>query len=110
MGTKILKYKKYKEYDDIQEIRNNHNIIKVPHSGWHLSYFGDEEIIRDKLLSFSHNEYNTEIFTNTKYIKHKINMSTDLFERDSEIDKIKIEDNDYLPPKYEIYLQKFILV
>ena len=37
-------------------------------------------------------------------------MSTDLFERDSEIDKIKIENNDYLPPEYEIYLQKFILV
>jgi len=110
LGTKILKYKKFKEYDNIQDIRNDRNIVKVPRSGWHLSYFGDEEIIRNKILGFSHNEYNTEIFTNTKYIKHKINMSADLFERDSEIDKIKIEDNDYLPSECEVYLQKFMLV
>ena len=37
-------------------------------------------------------------------------MSADLFERDSEIDKIKIEDNDYLPSECEVYLQKFMLV
>jgi hypothetical protein len=43
------------------------------------------------------------------YIEECIQSSKDLFSRpDNFIEKIKIEDNDYLPPMYDIYLKKFI--
>lgn len=43
------------------------------------------------------------------YIEECIQGSKDLFSRpDNFIEKIKIEDNDYLPPMYDIYLKKFI--
>jgi len=32
---------------------------KVPMAGWHLSYFGDEAFVRNKLEQFAHQEFNT---------------------------------------------------
>jgi beta-1,4-mannosyl-glycoprotein beta-1,4-N-acetylglucosaminyltransferase len=77
-------------------------------AGWHLSYFGDENFIKNKLQSFSHREYNNDYYTNLESIKNKIKESKDLFNRHSEPwDKIEINNNDNLPYKYDEFLQKY---
>lgn len=81
----------------------------IPNGGWHLSYFGDVHFIKNKLEQFSHQEYNTNEYTNIENIQHRISNNLDLFERPNENTMcISISENTYLPPQYE-KLQKFIL-
>jgi beta-1,4-mannosyl-glycoprotein beta-1,4-N-acetylglucosaminyltransferase len=106
--TKILSYNKYKQLnakcDDIRFI----NAPLIKQAGWHLSYFGDTEFIKNKLINFSHQEYNNEQYTNVNKIQQNIDNCTDLFHRTgNDMDYIEIENNNYLPPMYNIYLQNF---
>ena len=74
--------------------------------GWHLSYFMDEDAIANKIKNFSHQELNKDEFTNVESLKQKIDSGLDLFGRRKEkLLKIKIEENDYLPKKYNILLK-----
>jgi beta-1,4-mannosyl-glycoprotein beta-1,4-N-acetylglucosaminyltransferase len=67
--------------------------------GWHLSYFGDANFIKNKIENFAHQELNVEEFTNTEKIRKRIEDKTDLYDRKNEQFKyVKLEDNDFLPP------------
>ena len=69
--------------------------------GWHLSYFGNAEMISNKLKEFGHQEYNSTIFTNPKYIQERIEKGVDILGRsDASFDfqKISLVENPYLPP------------
>jgi hypothetical protein len=73
-----------------------------------LCYFENAEFIKNKLMHFSHQEYNTDIYTNIETIQKQIETCSDLFNRpNSDMEYIKIEDNTYLPPLYDNYLQNF---
>jgi beta-1,4-mannosyl-glycoprotein beta-1,4-N-acetylglucosaminyltransferase len=90
------------------EVSKPNYIIK--NGGWHLSFFGNSKHIKNKIENFSHQEYNNEKIINVENIQEKINTSKDLFDRnDCNISKIYVNDNLYLPPKYNTYLQKFVL-
>lgn len=79
---------------------NPNPIIKK--GGWHLSYFGSPEFIKNKIQQFSHQEHNREEITNTKHIKEQIQKGEDLFHRPGFfMHKIKKENNSYLPPHIE---------
>jgi beta-1,4-mannosyl-glycoprotein beta-1,4-N-acetylglucosaminyltransferase len=105
--SKILTFQKYNELNiTCNEIRfYNCQIIK--NAGWHLSYFGNEKFIKNKLENFSHQEYNNPDITDEKKIQEQIKNSKDLFNRPNSIITIPIEDNDNLPPDYNIYLKNF---
>jgi hypothetical protein len=80
----------------------------IPRSGWHLSYFGDVNFIKNKMETFSHQEYNKEYYTDIHKIKERIEQNKDLFEKeDSKINYIPISENDYLPVAYETYLTNY---
>jgi beta-1,4-mannosyl-glycoprotein beta-1,4-N-acetylglucosaminyltransferase len=109
---KTISYKKYRELnvscDDIRFL----NGTTIKNGGWHLSYFGDSTFIKNKLENFSHQEYNSDTYTNLDKISEKINNGLDLFNRDqnnmsNSIQKIPINDNLYLPPLYDTYLKDF---
>ena len=109
---KTISYKKYRELNvacnDIRFI----NGTTVKNGGWHLSYFGDTNFIKNKLQNFAHQEYNSSTFTDTDKISEKINNGLDLFNRDANnvsnsMKKISIVDNKYLPPLFETYLKEF---
>ena len=86
--------------------KSSYHIIE--NGGWHLSYFGDEKFIKNKLENFAHQEFNTEYFKNERRIKECIENNTDLFNRtDTTIEYIPLEKNNNLPTKHEIYLRKF---
>jgi len=99
--SKITNYKNYVSSSlSIDQIRwSNFNFIK--HGGWHLSYFGDIQFIKNKIQNFSHQEYNRpEILENVAFC---IENGLDLFSRgvDENITKIPLHLNNYLPPKYK---------
>jgi hypothetical protein len=48
--------------------------ISIHHAGWHLSYMGDEEWIKNKLTNFSHSEMNVpRVIDNINIDKHIAN-------------------------------------
>jgi beta-1,4-mannosyl-glycoprotein beta-1,4-N-acetylglucosaminyltransferase len=69
--------------------------------GWHLSFFGDAHTISNKIKQFSHQEFNSTIFTNPDYIKERMEKGVDILGRTREafeIQKIELYENPYLPP------------
>jgi beta-1,4-mannosyl-glycoprotein beta-1,4-N-acetylglucosaminyltransferase len=107
--SKILSYKKYEELImTVQDIRH-YNCPIIQKAGWHLSYFGNSNFIKNKIEMFSHQEYNHENFIDIKKIEERVKNGKDLYDRFVEIKKISISENDYLPYEYEIYLHSFIV-
>ena len=93
----------------LSEIRKLQNIPFLPSGGWHLSYFGDASLIQNKLQQFAHHEYSGENYTNQKTIQARIDSSSDLFGRPTDVfTRIELKDNGYLPPRYEEFLSDFL--
>lgn len=105
--SKILTYKKYVDLkiscNDIRKL----NFPVINNGGWHLSYFGDKNFIKNKLENFSHQEFNNSEYTDLDKIEKRVQNSNDLFNRNIKFDKVKIEDNNYLPLYYSKYLTKY---
>jgi len=110
-GIKLLNYKTYKnislsfEQMRIHEFHNHVNII--PHAGWHLSYFGCIEFITNKIQNFSHQELNTPEYLNKERLENSIINGLNWIDNKSKYEYILINQNTFLPPKYNIYLTKY---
>jgi len=107
---KIISFEKYKELSmsmSCNDIRHRH-CKSIDNGGWHLSYFGDSNFIKNKIENFSHQEYNNDLYTNIEKIDNRINNYIDLYDRGN-IMKLVKKDNNYLPPEYDKYLNKYIL-
>lgn len=107
LSCKIISYKKYKEFNiTCSDIRNmGYSVIK--NGGWHLSYFGDSNFIKNKINNFSHQEFNNDNFTDLSKIEERVKKCSDLYDREYHPQKIQIADNTYLPPGYETYLKNY---
>jgi len=109
---KIISYKKYYELNiSCHDIRHT-SCSKILKGGWHLSYFGDKYFIQNKIRNFSHQEFNIDRYIDLEQIEKRIQNSSDLYDRHLydryyDIEKIKIEDNTYLPIDYSTYLNKY---
>lgn len=78
--------------------------------GWHLSNFGDAQLIRNKLENYSHQEHNYEECKNLSTIQAKINAGISVFLKEGEKQntiQLSIKDNPRLPPRLDL-LQEFI--
>ena len=106
--SKMISYKKYKELGfSCEQIRQNMSFKIIENAGWHLSYFGDEKFIKNKIENFGHQEYNNDKFTDEEKIKKKITSQTDLYGRPNAIINVPIEDNDNLPLAYDKHLTNY---
>ena len=105
--SKILTFEKYKELDIGCDKIRFYNCPIINNGGWHLSYFGNEKFIKNKLENFIHQEFNIAEFTDEKRIEERIKNGKDLFDRGCSIENIRIEDNNNLPPEYDIYLKNY---
>jgi len=112
LKAKILTYKAYKTYAcaniTCDQLRLKHDYKIIPKGGWHLSYFGDAQFIKNKIEHFSHQELNVDEYTNPEKINGRIKKCADLYDRDLPISKIPVSQNDYLPPLYRERLSNFI--
>lgn len=105
--AKILSFCAFKQFKSCEDVRQHSSEI-LKKGGWHLSYFGDEQFVKNKIQNFSHQEFNNDHHANIENIKNKIDSATDLFGRGWNIlRKMTIKDNAYLPPEYEKYLSKY---
>jgi beta-1,4-mannosyl-glycoprotein beta-1,4-N-acetylglucosaminyltransferase len=91
---------------DSQRIRMLSDCAAIENAGWHFSYFGNYQFIKNKIKNFSHQEFNNENILNDDQIYDSIEKGADLFDRDDIIFEImKIEDNiENLPHNYEMLL------
>uniref|UniRef100_A0A6C0EZF5 Glycosyltransferase 2-like domain-containing protein n=1 Tax=viral metagenome TaxID=1070528 RepID=A0A6C0EZF5_9ZZZZ len=105
--SKILTFEKYKELNTGCDNIRFYNCPIINNAGWHLSYFGNEKFIKNKLENFTHQEFNMSEFTNENRIKDRVKNGQDLFNRPNAIIHINIEDNNNLPPDYDIYLKNY---
>ena len=72
-----------KKLNDIRNLEYDYpgHII---YAGWHLSYFLSPEDISKKIKAFSHQEYNTDHYTELERIKKCMKEGIDLFERNEQ--------------------------
>lgn len=66
----------------------------IPNTGgWHLSYFGNIEYIKNKLHSFSHTEYSHGKYVNDNYIQTMITQCKSLFSDRNGSPFTKVDEN-----------------
>ena len=67
----------------LQKIRDARWTFELyENAGWHFSYVGNIEFIKNKIGSISHTEYDTPEYKNNERIEKAINKGEDLFGRD----------------------------
>lgn len=106
---KILTYKAYQVLNrSCHAIRGITNCPRIAQGGWHLSYFGDYEFMKNKTENWSHQELNNTNTTDIANIADRVNRGVDLYNRSYvSFHKIPIRDNTYLPVDYDKYLTKY---
>jgi beta-1,4-mannosyl-glycoprotein beta-1,4-N-acetylglucosaminyltransferase len=105
--SKILTFEKYNALNIGCDKIRFFSCPIVKNAGWHLSYFGDEKFIKNKIENFGHQELNIDLFTNQEKIQNRIKNIQDLFDRPTKLIYLNIKDNDNLPPLFETYLSLF---
>jgi beta-1,4-mannosyl-glycoprotein beta-1,4-N-acetylglucosaminyltransferase len=80
----------------------------IPRGGWHLSYFGNKEFIRNKLENFAHSEHNIPQTTDLTNIQRCIDKTECLVGKSFKMYSIPLSENKYLPPEYTSYLKMFL--
>ena len=108
-GSKFLTYNHFKNAynSSAQKVRDVKNYIVILNGGWHLSYFGDVEFIKNKIMNFSHQEYNNNHYLDSNKIQKQIDNYVDLFFRDTifhGLKKVELVDNAYLPHNHELLI------
>ena len=73
----------------------------IKNGGWHFSYFGDVKYIKNKLLNFSHQEFNTEKYINDDRILKYMKEGKNLHDDNITYNYIDVKDNQYLPENFE---------
>ena len=107
-GTRVFK-KKVISGCTPQEIREGPG-LRIPNGGWHFSFLGGVERIKEKIESFRHQEYNMSYFTDEERLTKVINEGGDLFGRKGHAyESVPVDDTfpKYLVENYEKY-KKYI--
>jgi len=63
----------------MQEIREKGDSLYTQDTGWHFSFLGNKEFIKNKIENFSHQEFNTKDVKDN--IQKSIDSGRDLFNR-----------------------------
>lgn len=106
LHAKVCSYKKYLEIGSPEQTRwTGCNVLN--NGGWHLSYFGDVNFIKNKIKNFAHSEVNQECFLKDEHIEQSINNNKDIFNRIEDniiFTSVSIKENPYLPKNYTMLL------
>lgn len=111
--TKVTNYYTYKTmYNSVSNtIRLTSQYQVLENGGWHFSYFGDINFIKNKIQHFAHQEFNKDKYLDDTKIMNQIKTCGDLYFRDSLKQNncifgyCDINDNKYLPENYEDLLK-----
>ena len=92
VGTKMIKYKNFKKYFDAYIIRHSYNDVLIKNGGWHFSYMGGLQRIRDKIATGTHQEYNNNNYNTKEKILQSIIERKDAFNHGDKFGFIEIEE------------------
>ena len=108
-GSSAFYYSHYINNKDVfQKIRNlrwdDRTEFSVVHNGWHFSWFGNQEFIKQKMFSFAHTETANDFFKNKDNITFLVENSLPPQLPSEETKKLNYVDinPDVLPKNYEI--------
>lgn len=94
----ILRYKRF-------VVKETNEVVKVfEHAGWHFTYLGSNEQIRNKIKSFSHQELNTTEFLNSIDVETSMKQGYG-FNPSSKKQFAAVKLNDYFPKELLNYPQ-----
>ena len=103
-GAKILNYGNYNGIPQSYRCNSNYPVIK--NGGWHFSYFGNLNFIKNKISNFAHSEFNNDYILNNDKLLKQIKNNKDIYGRSECIlNFIDIKDNNYLPKNYKDLLK-----
>ena len=103
-ASKIFNYGNYN--GNPQSYRNNNNYPVIKNGGWHFSYFGSINFIKNKISNFAHSEFNNDTVLNDERLLKQIKNNKDIYQRSECIfNLIDIKDNNYLPKNYKDLLE-----
>lgn len=91
-GTFIMKFSEMKN-KSLGKLRGDRGIYCkniIENAGWHLTFMGGSERIKDKIKSYSHQEFNNDNILSQ--IENKINSNSDILCRNIQIKDINIYD------------------
>lgn len=104
-GTRICKKKFLKSFTHLRKKILKRNITKpfwkfgieknietIENGGWHFNNLYSLELIKKKIMTFPHTEYNIDEFTNIEKIKKRIDNLEDLFDRGYKFEKVFLND------------------
>ncbi len=89
---------------DMQDVPGGTRIC-IHHAGWHFSWMGNEEFIRNKLKSFAHTEYNHAHILDAVNIEKHIAAGTDHIRPSTTWGKVKLDN--YFPKTILNNLDKY---
>lgn len=93
---------------DPQEVRDaivHNQLSSIEKGGWHFSYFGGVDFIKNKIQNFSHQECNNKNNLNEENMLEKIKNCKDLYGRNNvKFTYINVSDNKYLPKNYKLLM------
>lgn len=88
-----------------QYLRDNRNLLpRIPNAGWHFSYLGGPEKIKNKIESFAHTEFNRPEITSKENIENALEKGQDLFKR-AGINYITVPVEKYPEPIKSLMIQ-----
>lgn len=82
----------YKKGTTINKIRYYKKGFQVRNGGWHFSYLGGAEAIRNKILSISHSEFHKSEYTDLDKIESRVKAGEDIFNRGKRYRMVEIDD------------------
>jgi len=93
-GTRALSISNY-NYIDLQSLRGdwgiiNYHPIMVQDAGWHWSFLGGKDLVRKKIISYAHSEFNHDGVLNS--IEDNINNNADIFGRNNVLEVVPIDE------------------
>lgn len=104
-GTTMCLKKQLKSPQELRDRR--YKMARIEDGGWHFSYLGGAERIREKIRAFSHSEFNRRPFTDKKHIGQCIAGMTDLFDRKGYTYKSETPNLSILPRVVMDHLEDF---
>jgi beta-1,4-mannosyl-glycoprotein beta-1,4-N-acetylglucosaminyltransferase len=91
IGTKICRYR-YLKKDFVNEVRRlRETEYSLPNLGWHFSFLGGIEKIKQKIEAFSHQEYNNDSIKSN--IEENVKSGNDIFGRGKSVRKVEVDDS-----------------
>lgn len=97
-----------RQFKDIgpQGLRNNRDVYpSLGAAGWHFSFLGGVEEIRNKLRSYSHTEYSKEEYLDEKHITASIMNGKDVLKREGLI--FKLMPLSYYPARLQRFMKMY---